>query len=143
MYIDVTHFIKKYANFLKDSRPRIKQFYLSIIGQPILCRDIKTAEDILKGILIIARSETEGETKDNNKTICEKYKIKMKHLAKESVEETIMENIKDYNETENEDGSNFNKWNYWAKDIDDKVKILLADNEGNRENAGTLYAKIC
>lgn len=26
--IDVAHFIKKYVNFLKTSRPRIKQFYL-------------------------------------------------------------------------------------------------------------------
>lgn len=64
---DVAHFIKKYANFLKDSRPRIKQFYLSLLGQFILCRDIENAEDLLKGILIIARSETESETRENKK----------------------------------------------------------------------------
>lgn len=47
--IDVAHFIKKYANFLKNSHSRIKQFYLSALGQLILCRNIETAEDLLKG----------------------------------------------------------------------------------------------
>lgn len=106
-----------------------------MIGQLILCRNIEMAQDILKAILIIARSETEGETKDNNKTICEEYKIKMKNfLAKGSLEE-VTENMKDYNEKENEDDNNPNKWSYWAKNIDEKVKILLADNGGDRENA--------
>lgn len=57
------HILKKYAKFLKDLRPRIKQFYLFMIGQFILCRNVETAEEILKGILIIAQSETEGVTK--------------------------------------------------------------------------------
>jgi len=61
--IDVTHFIKKYSNFLKDLRPRIKQFYLHILGQLILCRNIETAAEILKEILIITQSETEGNTR--------------------------------------------------------------------------------
>lgn len=78
--IDEAHFIKKYANFLKDLRSCIKQFYLSILGQLILCRDIKIAEDLLKGILITTRCETESETSKNKKTICEEYKLKMKDI---------------------------------------------------------------
>jgi len=30
--IDVAHFIKKYANFLKITRLRVKTFYLACIG---------------------------------------------------------------------------------------------------------------
>lgn len=72
--IDVAHFIKKYSNFLKDSHPRIKQFYLHILEQLILCRDIETADEILKGILIIARSETEGKTRENKKQYAKNIK---------------------------------------------------------------------
>ena len=71
--IDVAHFIKKYSNFLKNSCPRIKQFYFYIIGQLILYRDIETAADILKGILIITQSKTKGNTRE--RTIYEEYKI--------------------------------------------------------------------
>jgi len=34
-----------------------------------------------------------------------------------------------------EENRNFNKWNQWAKDIDDEVQKKIADNEGDRENA--------
>lgn len=43
------------------------QYYT--LGQLILCRDIETAEEIVKGILIITQSETEGNTGDDKKTI--------------------------------------------------------------------------
>jgi len=40
-----------------------------------LCRNIETAADILKGILIIIQSETKGNTRE--RTIYEEYKIKI------------------------------------------------------------------
>lgn len=108
--IDVAHFIKKYANFLKDIRLRIKQFYLSALSQLILCRNIETAEELLKGILVISRNETEGETSDNKKTVCEEYKIKLKNIIiSESSTEVNIENI-DYINDEEDGNSNFNKW---------------------------------
>lgn len=59
----------------------------------------------------------------------------MKNLFTQYSEDVATENIQSYNDVEDEEGNNFNKWSYWAKNINDKVKILLADNEGDRENA--------
>lgn len=82
------HILLKYTQIsLKDARPRVKAFYLSLLGQLILSSSINRAEEILKGILIIARSETEGMTINNEKTICEIYKIKIKNLLTSSNEE--------------------------------------------------------
>lgn len=121
--IDVAHFIKTYANFLKDALPRVKVFYLSLLVQLILCCHINTAEEILRGILIIARSETEGMTSNNEKTICETYKIKMKNLLTSSNQEISIDNESDQLNCMDfeEENSRFNKWNQWAKDIDDDV----------------------
>lgn len=89
--IDVAHFIKTYANFLKDVRQRLKTFYLSLLGQLIMCCNIHDAEEILKAIFIIARSETEGsKTRNNDRTMCKIYKIKMKHLLTSSSEEIVI-----------------------------------------------------
>jgi len=49
--------------------------------------------------------------------------------------EDIIDNIEKYNDIEDEEGNNFNKWSHWAQNINDKVKILLADNQGDRDNA--------
>lgn len=58
-------------------------------------------------------------------------------LTKDFPEELSTESLKDYNDvhTQDKEENNFNKWSHWARNIDDKVKILLADNEGDRENA--------
>lgn len=56
-------------------------------------------------------------------------------LTKDFPEEINTESLKDYNDVQDKEENNFNKWSHWAKNIDDKVKILLADNEGDRENA--------
>lgn len=134
--IDVAHFIKTYANFLKDVRPRVKTFYLSLLGQLILCCNINTAEELLKGILIIARSETEGMTRNNEKTMCETYKLKMKNLITLSTEEMDdpIDSLNQLDDIEEED-NNYNKWKQWAKNIDDDVKKQIIDDEGDRENA--------
>jgi len=138
-HVDVAHFMKTYANFLRNTRPRVKTFYLSLLGQLILCRNIHTAEAILKEILIIARSETEGTTRTNEETMCETYKIKMKNLLISSKEEIPMDDdlLQSDNmhiEEENIYSSN-NKWSQWAKDIDHEIQEKISDNEGNRENA--------
>lgn len=70
------------------------------------------------------------------KTLCEEYKLKIKDfLTKDFLEELNMESLTDYNDVHDKEENNFNKWNHWAKNIDDKVKILITDNEGDRENA--------
>lgn len=133
----MAHFIKTYANFLKDAVPRVKVFYLSLLGQLILCCNIYAAEEILKGILIIARSETEGMTKNNERTLCETYKIKMKNLLVSSNQEIPIDDKTEFNNMLDieETNINFNKWNQWAKDIDEDIQKQIADSEGDRENA--------
>jgi len=110
---------------------------LSLLGQLILCCNIHAAEEILRGILIIARSETEGMTINNERTMCETYKIKMKSLLTSSNEEIFLDNeseqVNDI-DAEEEDAS-INKWNQWAKDIDNDIQNEIASNEGDRENA--------
>lgn len=116
--IDVAHFIKKYSNFLKNTRPRIKQFYLSLLGQLILCRNTEMAEEILTSILIISRSETEGHTQDNKVTMCEEHKIKMKHLLM-SANEIQFSEIEDSNSTDdNEDHTDIsNGWCFSGQNL--------------------------
>jgi len=111
--IDVAHFIKTDANFLKDAVSRVKVFYLSLLEQLILCCNIYAAEEILKGILIIARSETKGMTRNNERTLCETYKIKMKNLLVSSNQEIPIDDKTEFNNMLDieETNINFNKWN--------------------------------
>jgi len=109
--IDVAHFIKKYASFLKDVRIRVKQFYLALLSQLILCRNEEMAKTILTSILVIARSETEGVTQNGTLSICEEHKIKIKSLMSSTTEENLFENVEDeenINNDEEDDDSNKN-----------------------------------
>lgn len=135
--IDVAHFIKKYATFLKDVRIRIRQFYLSLLGQLILCRNEEMAKILLTSILVIARSETEGVTQDGTLTICEEHKIKIKSLMSSTMEENLFENMEAEDDTNNEEheDNNVNKWTEWAKTIENDIMEVINIVEGNRENA--------
>lgn len=135
--IDVAHFVKKYASFLKDVRIRVKQFYLSLLGQFILCRNEEMAKAILTSILIIARSETEGTTQDSTLSICEEHKIKIKSLIFSTAEENLFQNAEDeeiINNEEDEDSSQ-NKWIEWAEAIEKNVMKIINIVEGDRINA--------
>jgi len=72
--IDVAHFIKMYANFLKNLSRRIKVFYMAAIGQLNMCRNIDEAAIMFKAVLTIARSETEGKLANGEETRCVKEK---------------------------------------------------------------------
>lgn len=133
--IDVAHFIKKYSNFLKNARPRIKKFYLSLLGQLILCRNVEIAEEILTSLLVISRSETEVNTQQNKPTMCEEHKMKVKHLFMSDDAETQFLETEDSNSDHNEDHEDVtNGWYHWAKFIDEKVRMKITDT-GDRENA--------
>lgn len=41
VWIDIAHFIKMYAQFLKTFSKRIKIFYLAFIGHLVMCRNIQ------------------------------------------------------------------------------------------------------
>lgn len=78
--IDVAHFIKLYVIFLKSLSKRIKVFYLTTIGQLIKCSDITKAREIIKDLLTVAQSETEGALPSGEMTQCEKAKVRLKEL---------------------------------------------------------------
>lgn len=80
MHIDVAHFFKKYANFLKITRSRVRTFYLASISQLILAHNAEEAENILFSILCIAVSETEGNNPEGTPTCCKIQKQKLKCL---------------------------------------------------------------
>lgn len=50
VYVDVAHFIKIYANFLKNIPRKIKIFYMAAIGQLIMCRNIDEATTIYNNV---------------------------------------------------------------------------------------------
>ena len=75
--IDVAHFMKMYANFLSSSPRRVRVFYLSCIGQIIMARSVEMAAEIIKSILIVAISDSEGNDDDGNPTPCDLYKLKL------------------------------------------------------------------
>lgn len=75
--IDVTPFLKSYANFLKGVNRRIKTFYLKCIRQLILAQNLQEAEEILEAIIVIAKSETERSVPEGIPTLSETYKQKM------------------------------------------------------------------
>ena len=77
--LDVAHFIKMYAIFLKNVRPRIKKFYLASIGKLLLSRNKAEAQDRLTWLLSVCRSETEGSG-ENGTTLCEIRKQKLLNL---------------------------------------------------------------
>lgn len=72
--IDVAHWIKKYANFLKNIPRRIKIFYMAAIGQLIMCRNIDNATNIFRTLLLITQSETDGALANGEDSTCEKEK---------------------------------------------------------------------
>jgi len=72
---------------------RIKQFYLFLLSQLILCRNEEIAKMMLTSILVIACIETEGVTQDGTLTICEEYKIKIKSLMSSAMEESLFKNM--------------------------------------------------
>jgi len=46
----------------------------------------------------------------------EEYKLKIKDfLTKDFPEELSMENLKDYNDIQDKEENNFNKWSHWVK----------------------------
>lgn len=53
---------------------------MAAIGQLIMCRNIDEAAIMLKAILTIARSETEGKLASGEETRCEKEKNRLKSV---------------------------------------------------------------
>lgn len=136
--IDVAHFIKGYATFLSGINPRVKTFFLKCIGQLILAQTLQEAELILRAIIVISQSETEGSLPDGTPTLCEIYKEKMKIILTDSVP---LEDVASFenNKPENDKLDIYvpdvnNAYGKWANEIYRKLLNEIIDN-GDRANA--------
>lgn len=79
--LDVAHFIKTYRNILaKPMRATVRVFWLAVIGQLIICRSSVKAREIIRSILIVAKSEFEGDLSNGLPTSCEIHKKKLEGL---------------------------------------------------------------
>lgn len=78
--IDVAHFIKKYADFLKGIRREVRKFYLSCIGRLIITEDIREATNICYALLVISSSDYDGPTISGTLSEAEKQKKIMMNL---------------------------------------------------------------
>lgn len=76
--IDVAHYMKTYAKFLKVLPRRIKIFYMAAIGHLVMCRNLNDAGKTLKSILTVTLSETEGVLANGEETCCEREKNRLK-----------------------------------------------------------------
>lgn len=143
--IDIAHFIKKYANFLKITRPRVKTFYLASISQLVLARNVEAAENILFSILTIAVNETEGNNPDGTPTCCEYHKQKLKCLLTSEtlnnaenyatdMQDDMQDEFENEEENINHNTNAANRWQKWATNISKRVHKNL-NNNGDRENA--------
>lgn len=74
--LDVAHFMKLYATFFKKhaKQTKIKRFYLAVIGQIVMCRNISDAEILLRSVFILCFSESDGLLSDGSDSLCEKAK---------------------------------------------------------------------
>lgn len=148
--IDVAHFIKIYSTILKSLNKRIKTFYMSAIGQLILCRNITNARDILTSIFTLALSETDGNNVTGLPTKCDQERTKLINLIATNTtfenfeidnnknNSAVFEIEKDADDiTTSENSINFlydNSWTAWGKKILNDVKSSIKSDEGDRIN---------
>lgn len=70
--MDNAHFMNTYVKVLKDVPRRVATFYKAAMGQLIICRNVETAKNIIKSLLLISQSETDGYLNDGLETEVEK-----------------------------------------------------------------------
>lgn len=144
--LDVAHFMKLYSDFLSGLKvlKRVRIFYKAAIGELILCRNLTSAEKVLKAILIISQCESDGFLiKTRRYTQCEiqrnflKDKIDPSKLDDTDADE-ITENIqRPESETildseYNENYSNF--WSGWFNHLNEEA-MLVTEEVGDHDNA--------
>lgn len=78
--IDVAHFIKMYATFLKNSPRPIKVFYMACIGCLIESTSIDYAEELLENIFMVALSPKSGNLPTGHSSPCKLSKSFLKDL---------------------------------------------------------------
>ncbi|CAH0546776.1 unnamed protein product [Brassicogethes aeneus] len=142
--IDVAHFVKLATSWpsLHKQHKLTRQFYLRSIGQLIQCSNVKDMENLLKAIFTVSFSDTEGQNKFGEETLCEVRKEWLKRRCGTGTIEVIENylNMKDeisekvpivLSETTEE-----NSFEQWARRISDECKEVVNSDEqiGDRGN---------
>lgn len=139
--IDVAHFVKTYSNALSKSTLRpVRTFYLAVIGQIVLCRQVEDARKILKALLVISQCELEGNLQGTClKSDCEIHKQFLEQLitGKETFNEEELDDEKildaEFDEDKEEKISS-NWWLKWGEDINREIQSSILQ-KGTRANA--------
>ncbi|KAG5860831.1 hypothetical protein JTB14_019384 [Gonioctena quinquepunctata] len=119
--IDVAHYIKNWADFLKTERKLVKKFYLFAIGQLILCRNQNDARRISKALMIISMSDTGGVGANSLTEYLEFIKnlIDEKNNENEEIEQVVDLTLRQYEAEELEIEEKINTVKERAMDIHD------------------------
>lgn len=141
--IDVAHFLKIYANLLKNVHRLVKKFYMGVIGAIVMTRNLAEARHLIKSALIVSKSETEGE--NTPCTVSKRFLLEVITGQKsvddivEGVEQNLdvedAEDLECGNERQVEDEKILdNSWKIWAGIISKEVDTAII-TEGDSVNA--------
>lgn len=134
--IDNAHFINTYSKFLRNTTRLVRIFFLSLIGKLIVVKNMEEACKLLKTILVISQSETDGEDCMGQETPCQRYK---KEIIKESkngmnndeeIECNITNDIEDniFMDVVNVEQSAFEDirflWSSWAQKMNEEISPM-------------------
>lgn len=110
--IDNAHFFKTYASVLRNEHRLVKKFYMGVIGVLVLCQSVGEARKILRSVLIVALSETEGAY--NNKISelpCNFHKTYLQKLITgQPIVQIILDEIEEKTKNDNNDSIKQNKY---------------------------------
>ncbi|KAJ8673837.1 hypothetical protein QAD02_005099 [Eretmocerus hayati] len=145
--IDGAHTMAKYKKKTQKYRKPLKIFLRACIGRLIMSDSLEDAEKIVKNLLIILHSETEGVSRTGDNNACEEAKLFLNNevagmlIDQESGEPETTdgycadgENDDNAND-DSDDGSSTSSLD-WSTNVLDKARALIEEKgEGNRVNA--------
>lgn len=143
--MDVAHYIKTWANFLKSEKHQFKKFYLLGIGQLIQCNSLTKAEKIIKALLVIALSTTSGDGATSLKNSLDFINnlIKQESPANSTIAEITESILTEQKEHENEETNDIEPnedipqeftLKKWAEKIEGEVDIIISKEKGDDWN---------
>ena len=139
--IDVAHFIKTYADLIKNVRSRVvRVFYKSAIGLLVKTRNSESAKKILKAILLSARCGCDGNLGPKKPTQCQKERDALidmldprereeeeeEHSEKVDKDDCLLDCDENRSIFEDESLQFTSDWLRTAQEIDNEVKEIAA-----------------
>lgn len=131
--IDAVHFIKMYADALNKEHRLIKMFYLAALGKIIVATDLDTASILIQAVLIVAQSETCGQSvRTASESVCSIHKNYLQNLINEqsTLNELGVDDLDDLEQTDSaneeipcidDDNVDENAWTAWAYELNDEI----------------------